>query len=117
MRCDFQKSECHFQSRSCSLYSFKATDKILKRGKGGGGVNGYKCPHTLRGGGEGQKPLLHYLGASVCSYSRDKKDRQIQYLAPEKIYVTQNLELGGPVELLPSQHAQTHRYLWSRTSP
>lgn len=69
------------------------------------------------GGGEGQKPLLHYLGASVCSYSRDKKDRQIQYLAPEKIYVTQNLELGGPVELLPSQHAQTHRYLWSRTSP
>ena len=36
MRCDFQKSECHFQSRSCSLYSFKATDKILKRGKGGG---------------------------------------------------------------------------------
>ena len=36
MRCDFQKSECHFQSRSCSLYSFKATDKILKRGEGGG---------------------------------------------------------------------------------
>ena len=30
MRCDFQKSECHFQSRSCSLYSFKGTDKILK---------------------------------------------------------------------------------------
>ena len=59
MRCDFQKSECHFQSRSCSLYSFKATDKILKRGEGGG-VNGYKCPHTLRGG-EGQKPLLHHL--------------------------------------------------------
>ena len=36
MRCDFQKSECHFQSRSCSLYSFKATDKILKGGEGGG---------------------------------------------------------------------------------
>lgn len=116
MRCDFQKSECHFQSRSCSLYSFKATDKILKRGKGGGvlTVTNVHIPYV---GGEGQKPLLHYLGASVCSYSRDKKDRQIQYLAPEKIYVTQNLELGGPVELLPSQHAQTHRHLWSRTSP
>lgn len=58
MRCDFQKSECHFQSRSCSLYSFKATDKILKGG--GGGVNGYKCSHTLHGGEE-QKPLLHHL--------------------------------------------------------
>ena len=70
MRCDFQKSECHFQSRSCSLYSFKATDKILKRGEGGG-VNGYKCPHTIRG-----------IHASVCSYLRGKKDRQIRYLAP-----------------------------------
>ena len=46
MRCDFQKSECHFQSRSCSLYFFKATDKIV---------------HIPYVGGEGQKPLLHHL--------------------------------------------------------
>ena len=83
MRCDFQKSECHFQSRSCSLYSFKGTDKILK-GRGVLTVTNVHMPYV----GEGQKPLLHYLGASVCSYSRGKKDRQIQYLAPKKIRVT-----------------------------
>ena len=82
MRCDFQKSECHFQSRSCSLYSFKGTDKILK-GREVLTVTNVHMPYV----GEGQKPLLHYLGASVCSYSRGKKDQQIQYLAPEKIRV------------------------------
>ena len=84
MRCDFQKSECHFQSRSCSLYSFKGTDKILK-GRGVLTVTNVHMPYV----GEWQKPLLHYLGASVCSYSRGKKDRQVQYLAPKKIRVTQ----------------------------
>lgn len=59
MRCDFQKSECHFQSRSCSLYSFKATDKILKRGEGG--VLTVTNVHIPYVGGERQKPLLHHL--------------------------------------------------------
>lgn len=51
MRCDFQKSECHFQSRSCSLYSFKGTDKILK-GRGVLTVTNVHMPYV----GEGQKP-------------------------------------------------------------
>ena len=58
MRCDFQKSECHFQSRSCSLYSFKATDKILKGGRGVLTVTNVHIPYM---GGEEQKPLLHHL--------------------------------------------------------
>ena len=101
MRCDFQKSECHFQSRSCSLYFFKATDKIV---------------HIPYVGGRGKNHYCTIL--CVCVFVFTWQEGPANTISSSrKIYVTQNLELGGPVVLLPSQHAQTHRHLWSRTSP
>ena len=113
MRCDFQKSECHFQSRSCSLYSFKATDKILK---GGGGVLTVTNVHIPYMGGRSKNHYCTIL--CVCVFVFTWQEGPANTISSSrKIYVTQNLELGGPVVLLPSQHAQTHRHLWSRTSP
>ena len=101
MRCDFQKSECHFQSRSCSLYSFKATDKILK----GGGVLTVTNVHIPYMGGRSKNHYCTILCVCVFVFTWQEGPAN-------RIW-----NLGGPVVLIPSQHAQTHRHLWSRTSP